>query len=154
MNILYKITFKDIAKFSTMIFIFAIFPLITLMFFYDPVKSLLGLLFSYVGLIGTASIIYTLFFFKNQFSKLVGLISNKLNSISDEKTYRAIKYTIIGACIILAILFLYFVFSIGSLLISLISFASSLNPLMIIALNIYYVGMSLSYIEYSKNKED
>ena len=154
MNILYKITFKDIAKFSTMIFAFAIFPLITLMFFYDPIKSLLGLLFSYIGLIGTAGIIYVLFFAKNQFLKLAKLISNKLNSISDEKTYKIIKYAIIGVSSVLAIIFLYVAFSVSSSLISVISFVSSLNPLMIIALNMYYIGMSLSYIEYSKNKED
>ncbi|MBQ8997631.1 MAG: hypothetical protein IJ086_02925, partial [Clostridium sp.] len=62
MNILYKIRLKNIAKFSNMMFTFAIFPLLTLMFFYDPIKSLLGLLFSYIGLIGTSGIIYVLFF--------------------------------------------------------------------------------------------
>lgn len=154
MNILYKITFKDIVKFSIMIFLFAIFPLITLMFFNNPANSLLGLLFSYMGLVVTAGIIHLLFFAKKYFLKIGELISDKLNSISDEKMYKIIKYAIIGTSIILAMLFLYFILSIGSLFINIISLISSLNPLMIIALNVYYLGISLSYIEYSNNKED
>ena len=135
-------------------FTFAIFPLLTLMFFYDPIKSLLGLLFSYIGLIGTSGIIYVLFFAKNKFLKLTELISNKLDTISNEKTYKNIKKIIIATSVVLAIISLYFVLSISSSFINLISFISALNPLTIIALNIYYIGMSLSYIEQSKNKEN
>lgn len=145
MNFLNKITFKNIAKNSLMSFIFGIFPLIALLLFYNPAESILGLLFSYIGLIGTAFIMYALFFIKNKFFIIVDLVSNKISSISDEKTS---KNVITGAkvlALLVSIGILYATFSIGSLFLNIISLISVLNPVMIIVLNIYYVAMALAF---------
>lgn len=145
MNFLNKITFKNIAKYSLMSFIFGIFPLIALLLFYNPAESILGLLFSYIGLIGTAFIMYALFFIKNKFFIIVDLVSNKISSISDEKTS---KNAIIGVkvlALLVSIGILYATFSIGSLFLNIISLISVLNPVMIIVLNIYYVAMALAF---------
>lgn len=145
MNFLNKITFKNIAKYSLMSFIFGIFPLIALLLFYNPAESVLGLLFSYIGLIGTAFIMYALFFIKNKFFIIVDLVSNKISSISDEKTS---KNAIIGVkvlALLVSIGILYATFSIGSLFLNIISLISVLNPVMIIVLNIYYVAMALAF---------
>lgn len=145
MNFLNKITFKNIAKYSLMSFIFGIFPLIALLLFYNPAESILGLLFSYIGLIGTAFIMYALFFIKNKFFIIADLVSNKISSISDEKTS---KNAIIGVkvlALLVSIGILYATFSIGSLFLNIISLISVLNPVMIIVLNIYYVAMALAF---------
>lgn len=145
MNFLNKITFKNIAKYSLMSFIFGIFPLIALLLFYNPAESVLGLLFSYIGLIGTAFIMYALFFIKNKFFIIADLVSNKISSISDEKTS---KNAIIGVkvlALLVSIGILYATFSIGSLFLNIISLISVLNPVMIIVLNIYYVAMALAF---------
>ena len=145
MNFLNKITFKNIAKYSLMSFIFGIFPLIALLLFYSPAVSILGLLFSYIGLIGTVLVINALFFVKNKFFVVADLISNKINSIQDEKTS---NYTNIGVkvvALLISVGILYSTFLIGSLFLDIISLISVLNPIMIIVLNIYYVIMALAF---------
>ena len=145
MNFLNKITFKNIAKYSLMSFIFGIFPLIALLLFYNPAVSILGLLFSYIGLIGTVLVINALFFVKNKFFIVADLISNKINSMQDEKTS---KYTNIGVkvvALLISVGILYSTFLIGSLFLDIISLISVLNPIMIIVLNIYYVIMALAF---------
>ena len=154
MNLLYKFTFKNIAKYSTMIFTFGIFPFLTLLFFYNPIESLLGLLLSYVGLISTACIIYLLFIIKNKAFKIGEFISSKVNSITDEKLSKYAKYAVIGVGMILSILTVYYALVVGSFVLRIIAFMSALNPLMIVALNVYYVGISLSYLEYLKGTEN
>ena len=145
MNFLNKITFKNIAKYSLMSFIFGIFPLIALLLFYNPAESIVGLLFSYISVILTAFIMYALFFIKNKFFIIADLVSNKISSISDEKTS---KNAIIGVkvlALLVSIGILYATFSIGSLFLNIISLISVLNPVMIIVLNIYYVAMALAF---------
>lgn len=145
LNFLNKITFKNIAKYSLMSFIFGIFPLIALLLFYNPAVSILGLLFSYIGLIGTVLVINALFFVKNKFFIVADLISNKINSMQDEKTS---KYTNIGVkvvALLISVGILYSTFLIGSLFLDIISLISVLNPIMIIVLNIYYVIMALAF---------
>lgn len=150
MNILYKFTFKNIAKYSAMMFTFGIFPFLTLLLFYNPIESLLGLLLSYIGLVSTACIIYLLFIIKNKAFKIGEFISSKINSITDKKLSLYAKYAVIGVGMVLSILTVYYALKIGSFVLGIISFMSALNPLMIIALNIYYVGISLSCLEYLK----
>ena len=145
LNFLNKITFKNIAKYSLMSFIFGIFPLIALLLFYNPAVSILGLLFSYIGWIGTVLVINALFFVKNKFFIVADLISNKINSMQDEKTS---KYTNIGVkvvALLISVGILYSTFLIGSLFLDIISLISVLNPIMIIVLNIYYVIMALAF---------
>lgn len=144
MDVLNKITFKNMAKYSLMSFIFGIFPLIALLLFYSPIESILGLLFSYIGLIGTQFMIYTLFFVKNKSFIVSDFISCKINSLNDEKISKNIKLLIQFLALLLSIAIVYIVFSVGSLLFSIMSLISVLNPLMIIALNIYYVVMALA----------
>ena len=154
MNILHKFTFKNIAKYSAMMFVFGIFPYLTLLFFNSPIESLLGLLLSYIGLLSTACIIYLLFIIKNKAFKIGEFISSKINSISDEKMSVCAKYTVIGLGMVLSILTVYYALKIGSFSLRIIAFMSALNPLMILALNIYYIGISLSYLEYLKGNQN
>lgn len=144
MDVLNKITFKNMAKYSLMSFIFGIFPLIALLLFYSPIESILGLLFSYIGLIGTQFMIYTLFFVKNKSFIVADFISCKINSLNDEKISKNIKLLIQFSALLLSIAIVYIVFSVSSLLFSIMSLISVLNPLMIISLNIYYVVMALA----------
>lgn len=150
MDILSKITFKNIAKNSVMYFVFGAFPLVTLLLFYNPLVSLLGLLFSYIGLLGTAFTIYSLFFIKSKLSVVYNFIYEKIDSITDINTYKVVKYSVIALGLGVSILTLYLAFTGASLFFKYIAFISALNPLMIIALNIYYLGMSFAYLEYSK----
>ena len=64
------------------------------------------------------------------------------------------KYAVIGVGMILSILTVYYSLIIGSFVLKIIAFMSALNPLMIIALNIYYVGISLSCLEYLKGNKN
>lgn len=145
MNFLNKITFKNIAKYSMMSFVFGIFPLISLLLFYNPAVSILGLLFSYISLIGTVFTMYALFFIKSKFSIVAEFISNKINSITDEKTSKNIRIGVAVFALLISIGILYATFSIGSLFLDIISLISVLNPIMIIVLNIYYIGMALVF---------
>lgn len=145
MSFLNKITFKNITKYSVMSFVFAIFPLIALLLFYNPAVSILGLLFSYVGLIGTVVAIRALFFVKEKFFIMADLISNKICSIGDEKISKNVTIGVKVLALLISIGILYATFSVGSLFLNIISLISVLNPIMIIALNIYYVGMALVF---------
>lgn len=144
MNLLNKITFKRIAKCSLLSFIFGIFPLISLLLFYNTMESFFGLLFSYIGLVVTQFMMYALFFIKNNYSIVIDFISCKINSLQNENISKNITLLTKISAVVLSIVILYIVFVVGSLFLSTISLISVLNPLMIIALNIYYVVMALA----------
>lgn len=144
MNILNKITFKSIAQCSLLSFIFGIFPLISLLLFYNTMESFFGLLFSYIGLVVTQFMMYALFFIKNNYSIVIDFISCKINSLQNENISKNITLLTKISAVVLSIVILYIVFVVGSLFLSTISLISVLNPLMIIALNIYYVVMALA----------
>lgn len=146
MNVLKKITLKNMTKYSLMFFIFGVFPLISLLLFYNPSVGVLGLLFSYISIILTIGLLQSLFFIKEKVVFLSQLISNKINSITDKDVARNVSWGVKGGALILSIAVLYIFFVLGSLFLNFISLISTLNPLMILALNIYYVGISFAFM--------
>lgn len=146
MNVLKKITLKNMTKYSLMFFIFGVFPLISLLLFYNPSVGVLGLLFSYISIILTIGLLQSLFFIKEKVVFLSQLISNKINSITDKDVARNVSWGVKGGALILSIAVLYIFFVLGSLFLNFISLISTLNPLMMLALNIYYVGISFAFM--------
>lgn len=142
MSILNKITFKNIAKGSIMSFVYAIFPFLALLIFYSPLKSISGLLFSYLTIMGTVLLMKFGMVVKNKTVPMISLVSEKIKSINDENTLKTIKVAIKATCVLLLIGVLYITFSFISLFLNLISIISVLNFLMIISLNIYYIAMT------------
>lgn len=145
MNFLNKITFKNIANYSLIFFSFGIFPLIALLLFYNPAVSILGLLFSYISMTGSIFVMYLLFFTKDKFFLVAEFISQKINTITNENIVNSVKIAVKGVALLISIGIVYISFSIGSLFLNAISLISVLNPLMILALNIYYICMALVF---------
>lgn len=150
MNFFKKITFKNIAYSSLMSFVYGFFPLIALMLFYDPIVSLLGLLFSYVSVVGILFVMNILVLVKDKAFAIADITSDKINKISDEKASMLAKNGIKLAGLIVSIAIVYMTFSFASLFLNFISLISVLNPLMILALNIYYVVMALVFTGYNE----
>lgn len=145
MDFFNKITFKNIVKESVLFFVYGIFPLIALLLFYSPLESFLGLLFSYVSLVGVICGIYFLFLIKNKVFALIKILPKKINSIESKNAYPYLPYLIKISALIISIMVLYLTFSFCSLLLNVISIMSVLNPLMIIVLNIYYLIMAFVF---------
>lgn len=150
MNFLSKITFKNIAKCSLLFFTYGLFPLIALMLFYNSALSVLGLLFSYISVIGIVFVMNILILVKDKFFIIADLISKKINAISDEKMSKYAKNGVKLVGLLISITIVYLTLSLGSLFLNFISVVSVLNPLMIVALNIYYVIMALVFTGYSE----
>lgn len=149
MNFFNKITLKNIAKSSSMSFLYGIFPLITLMLFYSPSVSILGLLFSYISILGIVIAMNSLILIKNKFFDISELVSKKINEIANKRTSNIVKNSLKIIALLISVIIVYATLSVGSLFLNLISLISVLNPLMIVALNIYYVSMALVFTGYN-----
>lgn len=150
MDFFKKITLKNIANSSIMYFVYGLFPLIALLMFYDPIVSVLGLLFSYVSIIAILFVMNALVFVKDKAFILADITSSKLKEISDPKvsTYTKNGVKVIG--ILISIGIVYATLSIASGFLNFLSLVSVLNPLMILALNVYYVIMAMVFTGYNE----
>lgn len=150
MDFFKKITLKNIANSSIMYFVYGLFPLIALLMFYDPIVSVLGLLFSYVSIIAILFVMNVLVFVKDKAFIVADIVSTKLKEISDPKvsTYAKNGVKILG--VIISIGIVYFTLSVASGFLNFLSIVSVLNPLMILALNIYYVIMAMVFTGYNE----
>ena len=144
-----KITFQNIAKGTIMSFIYFLFPLISLMLFYNPAISILGLLFSYISIIGVIVVMNVLMFVKDKLFIIADFVSNQTDKIKDEKMHKIVKNTIKAIALLLSVVILYISFHISTIFFSFISLISVLNPIMILALDIYYVIMALVFTGYN-----
>ena len=132
------------------IFLYAIYPVIALSMFFDTTVSVIGVVFSYLTMFIIFNIMKLGLSFNNVLTKIKNFaISLIPENIEYELFYKIelivtiITYSVLGAVAFVLIKFFSVLFGIGSMI-------SSLNPLMILLLNIYYIAISIIFVKYGK----